>query len=100
VGALVGGAFGHVVHQLWPDVTATYPAYAAVGMAAIAAGLEGFMETRLRLLPRVLTFGCAVALLWPAPWYVHVAGLAGLASVFIPNFRRSRRPAGGTPAAT
>jgi TRAP transporter 4TM/12TM fusion protein len=74
--------------------------FALFGLYAFAAGLEGFMETRLRLLPRVLTFGCAVALLWPAPWYVHVAGLAGLASVFIPNFRRSRRPAGGTPAAT
>ena len=38
VGALVGGAFGVVVNQLFPGATASYPAYAAVGMAAIAAG--------------------------------------------------------------
>jgi CIC family chloride channel protein len=38
VGALVGGAYGYVAHQLWPDATSAYPAYAAVGMAAITAG--------------------------------------------------------------
>ena len=38
VGALVGGAFGVVANQLWPETTAAYPAYAAVGMAAITAG--------------------------------------------------------------
>ncbi len=37
-GALVGGAFGSVLNDVWPDSTAAYPAYAAVGMAAIAAG--------------------------------------------------------------
>lgn len=37
-GALVGGAFGAVLNDVWPDSTAAYPAYAAVGMAAIAAG--------------------------------------------------------------
>jgi CIC family chloride channel protein len=38
LGALVGGAYGWGVHALWPDVTGPYGAYAAVGMAAIAAG--------------------------------------------------------------
>jgi CIC family chloride channel protein len=37
-GALVGGAYGYLVHSLWPDATSTYGAYAAVGMAAVAAG--------------------------------------------------------------
>ncbi len=37
-GALVGGAYGWGVHSLWPEVTGPYGAYAAVGMAAIAAG--------------------------------------------------------------
>ncbi|HEX6200099.1 MAG TPA: chloride channel protein [Thermoanaerobaculia bacterium] len=37
-GALVGGAFGILVHGAWPEATADYPAYAAVGMAAITAG--------------------------------------------------------------
>ncbi len=38
VGSLVGGAYGTVIHDAWPALTATSGAYAAVGMAAIAAG--------------------------------------------------------------
>jgi chloride channel protein, CIC family len=38
VGSLVGGAYGRWIHGLWPAATATSGAYAAVGMAAIAAG--------------------------------------------------------------
>ncbi|HXT19407.1 MAG TPA: chloride channel protein, partial [Thermoanaerobaculia bacterium] len=38
VGAMVGGAYGVFVHLLWPFATSPYGAYAAVGMAAIAAG--------------------------------------------------------------
>lgn len=32
---LAGGAFGHVVNLLFPDVTAPLGAYALVGMAAV-----------------------------------------------------------------
>lgn len=38
VGALVGGAYGGAVHHLFPAATSSYGAYAAVGMAAVAAG--------------------------------------------------------------
>ncbi|MEO8504493.1 MAG: chloride channel protein [Acidobacteriota bacterium] len=38
VGALVGGAYGFAIHELFPHSTGPYGAYAAVGMAAIAAG--------------------------------------------------------------
>lgn len=38
VGAMVGGAFGSLVHQSWPDVTAGAGAYALVGMGAVFAG--------------------------------------------------------------
>ena len=37
-GALVGGAYGYWVHSLWPALASPYGAYAAVGMAAVAAG--------------------------------------------------------------
>ena len=37
-GALVGGAYGWGVHALFPALEAGYGAYAAVGMAAVAAG--------------------------------------------------------------
>ncbi|HEX2253658.1 MAG TPA: chloride channel protein [Thermoanaerobaculia bacterium] len=37
-GALVGGAYGTLIHGLWPEATAGPGAYAAVGMAALTAG--------------------------------------------------------------
>ncbi|MBI2914107.1 MAG: chloride channel protein [Chloroflexi bacterium] len=38
IGAMLGGAFGNVVHQAWPGTTAPEGAYATVGMAAVFAG--------------------------------------------------------------
>ncbi len=38
MGAMLGGFFGNVVHLAFPDVTATYGAYALVGMSAVVAG--------------------------------------------------------------
>ena len=38
IGALLGGAFGHQVHSLFPAHTAEQGAYALVGMGAIVAG--------------------------------------------------------------
>ncbi len=38
IGAMMGGAYGHVVHYLFPSVTASSGAYSLVGMGAIVAG--------------------------------------------------------------
>lgn len=38
IGAMLGGAFGQVVHGLAPDLTAPSGAFAVVGMAAVFAG--------------------------------------------------------------
>lgn len=35
IGAMLGGAFGHIVNQLFPTMTASPGAYALVGMAAV-----------------------------------------------------------------
>lgn len=64
--------------------------FALFGLYAFAAGLEGFMEAKLNLLLRVVTLGCAFALLWPSTWWVHVAGLLVLGAVFNSSLRRSR----------
>jgi CIC family chloride channel protein len=40
IGAMLGGAFGIIVHVLYPGFTATYGAYALVGMAAVFAGMS------------------------------------------------------------
>ncbi len=39
IGAMLGGAFGTAVHQLFPSITASSGAYAMVGMAAVFAGV-------------------------------------------------------------
>jgi CIC family chloride channel protein len=38
IGAMMGGIYGHVVHGLFPSVTASSGAYSLVGMGAIVAG--------------------------------------------------------------
>lgn len=38
LGAMLGGAFGHVAHLIAPQIAATPEAYAAVGMGAVVAG--------------------------------------------------------------
>jgi CIC family chloride channel protein len=40
IGGMLGGAFGIIVHSMYPDLTATYGAYALVGMAAVFAGMS------------------------------------------------------------
>jgi len=37
-GALVGAAYGTLIHAEWPHIASPYGAYAAVGMAAVMAG--------------------------------------------------------------
>jgi len=39
IGAMAGGSFGAIVHHFFPEITATYPAYAVVGIAAFLAAL-------------------------------------------------------------
>ncbi|MBN1829480.1 MAG: chloride channel protein, partial [Deltaproteobacteria bacterium] len=38
VGAMTGGLFGHIVHSLFPGLTASSGAYSMVGMGAVLAG--------------------------------------------------------------
>ena len=77
--------------------------FAFFGLYAFTATLQGFMEARLNLLLRLLSFGCAIALLWPAPIWVHVTGLVALVLLFLHSFRTSRRESGvsasGSPTA-
>jgi TRAP transporter 4TM/12TM fusion protein len=65
--------------------------FALFGLYAFAAALEGFMEARLDLVSRILSVVCAVALLWPAAWWVHAVGLVGLVVLFMKSFRTSRK---------
>ena len=65
--------------------------FALFGLYSFAAALEGFMEMRIGFFVRLLTLGCAGALLWPSALWVHLAGLAALVGIFVLNWRASRR---------
>ncbi len=67
--------------------------FALFGLYAFSAALEGFMETKLNLTFRLLAVGCAIALLWPAAWWVHTAGLVVLLVIFVINWREGQKTA-------
>lgn len=50
IGSMTGGAFGTVVHKIFPTITATYEAYAMVGMAAVFAGGSNAILTAIVLI--------------------------------------------------
>jgi TRAP transporter 4TM/12TM fusion protein len=68
--------------------------FALFGLYAFAASLEGFMEMKISLPIRIITFGAGAALLWPSPLWVHLAGLFTLIVLFVFNWRGARIPAG------
>jgi TRAP transporter 4TM/12TM fusion protein len=68
--------------------------FALFGLYAFASALQGFMETRLNILTRLLALGAAAALLLPTSVMVHTAGLVVLAVLFFFNWRAGQK---GTP---
>ena len=72
--------------------------FAFFGLYAFAAAIEGFMETRLNPLFRLLSLAAAAALLWPAGWLVHLGGLGLLVVVFFLN-KKKEKALGIEPAA-
>ncbi|PLX98409.1 MAG: C4-dicarboxylate ABC transporter permease [Desulfuromonas sp.] len=64
--------------------------FAMFGLYAFTAAIQGFMEAPLKLPVRLITFGCAVALLYPSDLLIHLAGLVVLCGIFTFNFRASR----------
>ncbi len=76
----------------WAEVLQVF-IFALFGLYAFTAALQGFMEAKLNWPVRLLTFGCALALLWPLAWWLHLAGLVVLSGIFILSFRTSRREA-------
>ncbi|WP_334097678.1 chloride channel protein [Methanobacterium formicicum] len=49
IGSMTGGAFGTVIHKIFPTITATYEGYAIVGMAAVFAGGSNAILTAIVL---------------------------------------------------
>lgn len=74
--------------------------FALFGVYAFAAGIEGYMENKLNLLFRLLTFTAAAALLWPTTWWIHLVGLVMLIGIFIVNRRATQGEASDAVVAT
>ncbi len=50
IGAMLGGSFGYLVHRLFPNITASYGAYALVGMGAVFSGASRATLTAITIL--------------------------------------------------
>lgn len=50
IGSMAGGAFGTVVHKIFPSITASFEAYAIVGMGAMFAGGSNAILTAIILI--------------------------------------------------
>jgi TRAP transporter 4TM/12TM fusion protein len=78
VGLLLKGSVADVIH-----VTVT----AALGIAALACGTQGWMFVRTTLLERGMLIVAGLLLVYPATW----ADLAGTAFIVVPLVRQRRR---------
>ncbi len=85
-------AYTPLIGGSWTEVALIF-VFALFGLYAFTASLQGFMEAKLRWPMRLLTLCCAVALLWPVAWPVHLAGMLVLIGLFIISFRTSRKEA-------
>ncbi|MFW5935963.1 MAG: chloride channel protein, partial [Candidatus Hadarchaeota archaeon] len=74
IGAMLGGAFGMLVHQGFPTITASHEAYAIVGMAAVFAGGSGAILTSIIMVFEMtgdyaiilpVMFASVISTLWP-----------------------------------
>ncbi|WP_404380185.1 TRAP transporter permease [Caenispirillum salinarum] len=65
--------------------------FALVGIYGMAAGMDGWMEARLPLLLRPVSFAAGVACVWPANLLVDVAGVAVVFSLFAWTVWKSRQ---------
>jgi len=78
----IGGSWGEVFQIFF---------FALFGLYAFTAALQGFMETQLNPLLRLLVLGAAAALLWPTTLLIHSAGLAILLAVFVLNWKAGQK---------
>ncbi len=92
IGAAFGGAFGVIVNMLFPAMSAPYPAYALVGMAAVFSATSRASLTSIVMLFEMtrnyniilpLMFACVVAdvaawLLYPDTIYTKKLSLRGV----------------------
>jgi TRAP transporter 4TM/12TM fusion protein len=65
--------------------------FALIGLYAFAGGFQGFLENRLRLLLRILSFVLAFFLIAPWPNLIHAAAAMVFVVLFIYNLKQRRK---------
>lgn len=59
--------------------------FALGGLYAFACGLQGYLQTSIGILIRIVLIVCGAAMLWPASIWVHLAGALVFILVFVFN---------------
>lgn len=89
VGAMLGGAFGHVLHQIFPNATATEGAYALVGMGAVfAAAAQAPMTSILIIFEMTNDFRIMVPLMLAVVTATIAYQLLTRDSIYMAKLRR------------
>jgi len=65
--------------------------FALLGVYALAAAMEGWMEARLSIPMRALTTAAGVAAVWPSSLMLNLAASAVILCIFLVNIRAGRR---------
>ena len=65
--------------------------FALLGVYALAAAMEGWMEARLSIPMRVLTAAAGVAAVWPSSLMLNLAAGAVILGILLVNIRAERR---------
>jgi TRAP-type uncharacterized transport system fused permease subunit len=67
--------------------------FATLGLYAVAAALQGYLESPLGPLERALMLAAGALLFWPGIWWTHGAGLVVFLALVAWSWQRGRAPA-------
>jgi len=83
-------AYTNFIGGPWIEVLSIF-GFAVFGLYALVGFLEGYLESPLNIVNRILLGGVALALLYPSGILVHFAGLIFLLVILIKNTRNYRK---------
>ncbi len=89
IGCMAGASYGAIIHNLFPDTTASYGAYALVGMAAfVAAATRGTLTAIMMIFEMTRTYEIIVPLLFACVIADMVASIGSPDSIYTKKLSR------------